>query len=1104
MYCNVLLKILILSIWISMTPIQAMMHQYRFKHIDKRHGLTNNQIKCIYKDSRGFLWFGTVSGLNRFNGHSIRTYRHDNNNPRSISDNFIMNITEDHRGKLWIEAMNVMNVYDPITDTFSQNTQKAQKALSIPDTADIRDIIRDHQGNFWYFSSTTIYQYVSKNSRIVAVACDSSAALQSAGSLSAAAENSQGDFWLVCQNGIIEKMDTHTCEITYRNDFLYQKYKTDHLLFQMCIDNDDDLWIANINAGLGVFYFNTKTNKFRHFHTNSRDIKLNTNIITDIVLDDNGAIWIATDHGGINILNKNDFSVQYITHYLEDDNSISHNSITCLYKDNTGILWAGTYKKGVNYYHPDIFKFKLYHHLLSDTHSLPYNDINGFTEDDKGNIWIGTNGGGLVYFDRVKEKFANFVHDQKYSNSISTNTIICLHIDHKKRLWIGTFFGGLNCYDGRKFTRYLSDPSDSKGLPSGNIWSIFEDSERVLWIGTLDQGLFIYNRDKNTFTHFTDKKGNSINSNQINSIMEDKEGNLWFGTTAGINVLNKKTGNLIYYTRNDSNPNSIVSNGVYQIIEDKRGLIWVATRKGLNLFDKEKQTFRLFNEDEGLTEKLILTLIEDNQGNLWMGTPNGLYHLIITPKQGSDSLNFHFKNYNEDDGLQSREFNQFSAYKTRNGELIFGGAEGFNLFSPDEIKTNLRIPDVILTNFQVSGRYIDVHDTLNGRVIINKSIHETNEIVLNHDENMFSFEFAALSYFHPEKNKYAYILEGFNSEWLYSDGNLRKATYTNINPGEYIFKVKASNNDGIWNETGTAVKIIITPPFWMTWWFKTSIMLILVLGLVVVVESRINRIKKQKTQFEFLVQERTKDLLLANQELENQKTSIQKYAQALIQSNEELEAFSYSVSHDLRAPLRSMNGFSQTLLESYAEKLDEQGKHFLQRIHNASQQMGNLIDDLLILSRLSRKDIQFKRFNLSSLVESIVKDFQRINPTRNVEFTISKNLFVKGDKSLLHVMLRNLIDNAWKFTSTKHKGKIKFGMTSDQDKKVFYIQDNGIGFDMKYSDKIFEAFQRHNSEFEGNGIGLATAKRVVKRHHGELWAEGEVNKGATFYFTLGS
>ena len=365
---------------------------------------------------------------------------------------------------------------------------------------------------------------------------------------------------------------------------------------------------------------------------------------------------------------------------------------------------------------------------------------------------------------------------------------------------------------------------------------------------------------------------------------------------------------------------------------------------------------------------------------------------------------------------------------------------------------------------------------------LKEDINLTKELTISYKQSVFSIGFAALNYVSSSKNQYAYVLEGFDQNWNYI-GTRRVATYTNINPGEYIFRVKGSNNDGIWNEEGRSIKIIITPPIWQTWWFRFVGFLFILTSIIIGHKIRTARIRAQNKVLEQRVNERTAQL---------------EY------SNKELEAFSYSISHDLRAPLRGMDGFSQLLLDEYAGKLGKQGKDYLHRIQKGSRRMGKLIDSLLKLSHLSRTELHFKKVDLSRLVESIAHEYKKAYPDRNTEFVIVKDIYVKGDASLLRVMLKNLIDNAWKFTAETINPVIEFGTARKYRTKLFYIRDNGVGFDIKYSDSLFELFQRQHPDFDGTGIGLAIVQRIVNRHGGTIRAEGKVNKGATFYFTIGT
>ncbi|HEX9935421.1 MAG TPA: triple tyrosine motif-containing protein, partial [bacterium] len=474
--------------------------------------------------------------------------------------------------------------------------------------------------------------------------------------------------------------------------------------------------------------------------------------------------------------------------------------------------------------------------------------------------------------------------------------------------------------------------------------------------------------------------------------------------------------------------------------------------------------------EQGLPSNLIFGVERDRRGFLWISTNGGISRL--------DPKTNRFRNFTKEDGLQSNSFIKKSHTQTRNGQMVFGGINGFNIFDPEKIVENRSISPVVITEFRIFNKPVPVG--VKGSPL-KKYIGQIDEIVLSFRQTTFSFQYSALNYVIPSKNQYAYFLEGFDKEWN-AVGGQRQAAYTNIPPGKYLFRIKASNNDGVWNESGKSVRIIITPPFWQTTAFRIAFLCLLAGLLVAGYKMRTSRIRKMNRELEQRVRERTAQLDA---------------------TNKELEAFSYSVSHDLRAPLRSMNGFGQALLEDYAERFDERGRDFLRRIQKASQHMSLLIDDLLKLSRLTRSDMVLRQTDLSTLVESVAEEFRYSDPAREVRFAIQKKVIVEADPSLLIVLVRNLIDNAWKFTSKRRGAIIEFGAKREKDRTVYYIKDNGIGFDMAYSGKLFEAFQRQHTEFEGTGIGLATVQRIVHRHGGSTWAEGKENEGAAFYFTLG-
>jgi signal transduction histidine kinase len=653
-------------------------------------------------------------------------------------------------------------------------------------------------------------------------------------------------------------------------------------------------------------------------------------------------------------------------------------------------------------------------------------------EDRYQRLWVGTDD-GLNRFDPVREKFTVFRPDAKNKNSLSHPTIFSLYRDSHGTLWVGTT-GGLNRFDDSResFSRYLHDPNIPTSISANYIWKMLEDSSGLLNIGTQTGGLNRFDPVKGTFKS---------------------------------------------YQQDPQNSSSLSSNKVLSLYCDHTGTLWIGTTNGLNKFDGKTGAIQRYSEQDGLPNNSIQGILEDHHGRLWIGTNHGLSQF--------NPLTSKFKNFLESSGLQSNEFSPNACVLLNSGEMAFGGIDGYTLFHPDSICDDVSVPTVVLTDFQIFNKHVPLGVTTDGRTILTRSITESDAIHLSYTENVFSFEFAGLHYASPEDNLYAYMMGGFEKAWNYTKANRRFVTYTNLNPGTYIFHVKASNKDGVWNEAGTAITITITPPFWQTAWFRLGGIGLFISALVIGYKVRTARIRSRNRELEKHILERTVQLETANKEL---------------------ESFSYSVSHDLRSPLRSIDGFSNALLEDYSKKLDEKGKDYLQRVRAASQHMEQLIDDLLNLSRVMRTEMQRSSVDLSILAQTITNDLVRTQPDRKVRFIIAPGMVVHADRNLMKIVLDNLFDNAWKFSSKHPTATIEFGTTTTQGQTAYFVRDDGDGFEMAYAGKLFTAFQRMHtvSEFKGTGIGLTTVQRIINRHGGKVWAEAKKDNGATIYFTIPS
>lgn len=1066
--------------------------RYQFTRLDMSNGLSHNQVNCILKDEEGFVWFGTMSGLNRYDGYNFKAFKYNRRDTASLSDNYISAIFPLPENRLWIDTRNGVNIYNPRTENFDHREAAYLEKLSLP-AGTINRIVKDRKGNFWFlYNRGGLYRYDPSRKQALSIFPDQvgTGSGFSPTDIMDLKEDQPGNYWLIRRNGLFEEMDGKSLKIIYRSNALASTNIGASSVYNLFIDRDGCCWIYVTSDVRGVYCFDPATKSFQHLSRENG--RLNNDLINGITQDNKGLIWIGTDHGGINLVDKKNFSFTSLLYNPEDDKSISQNSIYSLYKDNTGIIWAGTYKKGAAYYNENLSRFPLYKHEYTRTGSLSYDDINRFAEDPGGNLWIGTNGGGLIYFDRKKNIFRQYLHDPHQPNSLCNDVIVALCLDHENKLWIGTYYGGLDCFDGKTFIHYRHNPGDPHSLSNNSVWDIYEDYLKNLWIGTLGGGLDRFDRQSKAFVHYPTGSVSGDPVNFISVLTGDASGNLWIGTAGGIEVMNIASGKITGYVHRDRDSNSLSNDNVISLLPDSRGWVWVGTREGLNLFDTVHKTFRLFTRQDGLPDNTILTMLEDHDHNLWIATPNGLSNMIIRPGPDAGTYSFSCKNYDELDGLQGREFNEKAAYETRGGELAFGGPNGFNLFDPSKIRINTRIPPVILTDLQIFNRSVQVGEKIKGHVILSQAMPLTASVTLPFTANDFSIEFAALSFAHSEKNQYAYELEGFNKDWITADGNIHKATYTNLDPGKYIFRVKAANNDGVWNEQGASLVITVLPPFWRTP-LAYLIYALLITGALWLARRII--LEKERMNFRIAQQQREAQRM---HELDMMKIR-----------------FFTNISHEFRTPL--------TLILSPIEKLvqqqgDPQQKKHLQLIQRNAKRLLNLVNQLLDFRKLEVQEIRLNPVtgDIIRFILEVANSFTDIAEKKNIRFTIRTGLDTletEYDPDKLERILFNLLSNAFKFTP--ENGGITLsvelqaaGENKGEDYSLLQIKvrDTGIGIPPEKLEKIFERFFQHEVPGsvmnQGSGIGLSITREFVRLHKGLISAESEPGKGSCFTVVL--
>lgn len=1074
---NLIILWLIFFAFLFVQPAIAQTDQYQFSQLNTAQGLSHNQVNCIFKDSKGFMWFGTMAGLNRYDGYKFKIFKHNLQDSTSLNDDYISRIVEDPYFNLWIQTTKGFNIYDPLKEKFQHNTAEYLEALSLPATG-LENIVPSNQDYWFLYPDMGVFRF-AVNKKVVPFYLDDHSLAPSP--IADIKPDSKGNIWLIHKDGIIEKIDALQNKVVLRTAGLQKKRTEKEVLYSLYIDTEDGLWIYGTRNKIGVYYYHPSTDAWMHFAKSNSKNALNNDLIYGIAEDEKGVIWIGTDHGGINIIDKRTFAVSYIMKIENDDKSIAQNSVYCLYKDRAGILWVGTYKRGISYYHEGMVKFPLYRNKMEYAGSLKYDDVNVFVEDEKGNLWIGSNGGGLIYFNRKENTFKQYRHNNSDPNSLSNDVIVSLYLDHQKKLWIGTYYGGLNCFDGKNFKQYHHDTFNPQSLADESVWKIYEDDQHNLWIGTLENGLSRFDRDKNIFYHYPVAE-NNLHSGYIPTLAQDFENNLWIGTSNGIDVLERKSGKFIHYS---AAANRLSNDNVIALLCDSHGNIWVGTREGLNVFDPKTNLFQTFRTDHGLADNTILTLLEDLDHNLWISTPKGISRIEL--ENGEFPFKIQSRNFDASDGLQGNEFNEKAALRTRAGELIFGGPNGFNIFNPANIKINAIIPPIVFTDFQLFNKSIAAGEKFGKHQILSNAISQTSEIILQHNENIFAIEFAALSYTNTEKNQYAYMLEGFNKAWQTVDNKLRKAIYTNLDPGNYVFRVKASNEDGVWNEAGIALKIIVLPPFWKT---PFAYFIYVLLGLAILILAR--KMTIQRARMRFALEQERKEVLRMH-ELDRMKIK-----------------FFTNVSHEFRTPLALILTPLHKIIKNTP---DPDRKRQLELIHRNARRLLNFVNQLLDFRKMEVQELKLNAStcDIIQFIKEVSYSFTDIAENKSIHFHFYsdiENLPASFDQDKLERILFNLLSNAFKFTHQNGTVSVELKTEKKKDQTLLQIKvsDTGIGIAPEKTEKIFERFFQNEIPGtmvnQGSGIGLAITKEFVKLHNGTITVDTEVNKGSCFIVSL--
>jgi signal transduction histidine kinase/streptogramin lyase/CheY-like chemotaxis protein len=1063
----------------------------RFTRYFVEDGLAANTVHSIFQDSNGMMWLGTQDGLNSYDGNRFTIYKNDPDNPNSLSDNVIRAVIEDrHQKILWIGTQRGgLNRYDLSTETFTHFRHDPDN----PNSLSGNDIL-------------TLFQ------------------------------DTRGRIWIGTEKNGMTRFDPKT--MTFER-FVHNPGEPDGigpgLIWKVLVDQTETVWACNAQTGL---YRLTPDSHVFKLHTPVDDLKS----VRTIYREDTGALWVGTKTGSIVVLDET------TGQFLEKlgSNPVNGRPIDAIVKDTNGHMWIGTVGNGMYRFDPRAGNFIPYQHQSGNPTSLSGDRIRTIFISDEGVVWVGMRNGGMSTFSLSQQKFTLYQNNPADPHSLFANMVYSVHEDRNGNLWAGNAGGVVNRLDPatNRFSRYrlktiakdaayvhciYEDPTgtlwvtgwnlgvqqyrpetdtfeivyqhipgDQDSLSINNAYTLFMDRTGALWVGSAYGALDRINPEKKFFQHYTIDTADphSYSDNETTTIYEDRQGILWMGTfSGGLNRYDREKDRFDVFRNDQKNPRSITLGAIYSLYEDRTGRLWVGTANGLNLFAPNKGTFTRYTQKDGLPNNVINGILGDRLGNLWLSTNRGLSR--FTPQTGK------FRNYDVSYGLQGNEFRFGASFLNHAGRMYFGGSNGLSAFFPDQITDNPFVPPVLITELRIFDHPVPVAEDS----FLQRSLWNTDSLTFSPKDGIISFEYAALSYVSPSGNRYAYKMEGFDKEWIHVDSSRRFATYTNLDPGSYTFRIKASNNDNIWNETGKSLKITVLPPWWETVWFR-SLASLIILGLLFSVYLwRMSAIKIRSRALELQVTERTRDLT----ESESQLRQAKEQAEA---ANQAKSAFLANMSHDLRTPMNAVLGFSEIL---FHRERDPQKKNYLKSIQTNGKALLSLINDVLDLSKIEagKLELQYTAVSIQNLFEEMSSIFQYKIREKGLEFEVKVDADLPEslllDETRVRQVLMNLLGNAIKFTD---EGFIRFSCREEKNEQdikscvnlIIEVTDSGRGIPAEDQESIFNPFEQvtgqKTSQYGGTGLGLAITKNIIKMMNGNITVKSKPGHGSTFRIEL--
>jgi len=1045
----------------------------KFDILSIEKGLSQSTVLSIFQDKEGYIWAGTRNGLNKYNGYSFEIFQNRVNDSSSISGNIINDIKEDHTGLIYVGTDKGLSQYRASSNSFTNHELPPQYK-----TSEIKVIEIDKSNRIWIGTKAGLFLFdATTNSFAHLSGLKPSFGLKSQASIHSMLIENDSLLWVGTTYRGLYAVNINHLETNQDASFHISSETFGNAWIEAILPaTENQLWVATYGRGL---YLVEREGKIVERYTTDSANKLTQithNNIRALSYDNEGNLWIGTFEG-LNILKKNTAEIVQIHYQKGDVNGLSHGSIRAIKKDSKGSLWIGTYFGGISIFDRDNQKFAHYYNIPGKSTSLNYNIVGAFSEDSTGNTLIGTERGGINVFSGENKNHKSYPLTK--NDELSGLTVKSIFTDRSGNHWIGSFKDGLkklSLFSG-EITDFPVEKSRSEFqyMQKAIINCIIEDEHGLLWLG-LDGlgGVAVFDPQKMDFIEhpIATKMQESLQSASVKNILIDKSGDFFISTRGeGLFQFRRSDGKLTQYE-------SIIFKGIDIDLKEANhilehdGALWVATHgSGLVKMNKEQMSVEQHWFDaDGLISNIIFGTLVDNQQNIWLLTPNGIAKIF------EENNKMNFKNYTFSSGFPIQEINEGSFFKTSEGEFLIGGNNGYVRFDPEDLADNSLVPPIVFTDLKIANNSVkpgDHHD------ILHQDLHQTSEITLDYFQSVVTLEFAALNYLRPENNQYAYQLQGFNNEWNYI-GNKRSATFTNLQDGTYYFKVKGSNNDGVWNENARTLTIHMLPPPWKTWWAFLIYAIIIISGFFIVRQNAIKGAKmKMSLKLEQIEKEKWKEI-----------------------HQLKLKYFT-DVSHEFRTPLTLITNPLEEILQS-----NKGGKWIRKRLRtmqHSSRRMLLLIDQILEIRELETGHSRLKLapVHIESQVRQIVDSFKALADKKQIRLnyqpeTIEQKHLVDADK--LEKIFYNLLSNAFKFTPEGGVITVKFSLKPNekQDVFVFEIVDTGIGISKENIDKIYDRFYTNRQDGSGAGIGLSLTKSLVAINKGEIAVESSKSEGTRF------